>query len=104
MSTASTEFVPESYPYDVDPDDHCETSITAYQHALPVLDFLRKKLGKAREELHIYDPYYCAGCSLHCLLNFVGGCFVLFCFVLFFGERERGGEGVFHKKIQEQAH
>ena len=44
LSTASTEFVPESYPYDVDPDDHCETSITAYQHALPVLDFLRKNL------------------------------------------------------------
>lgn len=48
-------------PFPADPDDHCETSKTAYQHIVPFLRALAKKLKKTPEKLKIYDPYYCAG-------------------------------------------
>ena len=74
-----------------DPRDHCETSQAAYEHVAPVLQLLvrshpnaclactgiatavcgctpsvramlqAERLGKPREDLLIYDPYYCAG-------------------------------------------
>mmetsp|Transcript_17451 Transcript_17451/g.33681 ORF Transcript_17451/g.33681 Transcript_17451/m.33681 type:complete len:450 (-) Transcript_17451:240-1589(-) len=50
-----------SYPFQANPDDHCETSADAYRDVVPVLDLLAGRLKKSREELQIYDPYYCAG-------------------------------------------
>eukprot|EP01038_Epipyxis_sp_PR26KG_P005923 gene5923-8170_t len=50
------------YPYQVDDDDHCETPIEAYQDIIPILDNLINHLGyNSREELKIYDPFYCEG-------------------------------------------
>ena len=50
------------YPYTVDDNDHCETPLAAYEDIAPVLDtILRKKGGKSRSDLVIYDPYFCEG-------------------------------------------
>jgi len=49
------------HPFDWDPADDCETSIQAYRDIAPVLKKLASKLGKTKEELRIYDPYYCQG-------------------------------------------
>lgn len=49
------------HPFEVDPDDHCETPPVAYQHIAPILNTLAKGLGKEPSELEIYDPYFCAG-------------------------------------------
>lgn len=51
----------ESYPFEVNPDDHCETSLEAYSHIAPVLEVLAANLGKKKEQLSIFDPFYCAG-------------------------------------------
>lgn len=48
-------------PFEADPDDHCETSPTAYLHIAPVLNYIAEKLNKKPADLVIYDPYYCAG-------------------------------------------
>eukprot|EP00976_Prorocentrum_cordatum_P016546 332842-Prorocentrum_minimum.AAC.3 len=47
------------HPFEWDPADDCETSIQAYRDIAPVLKKLASKLGKTKEELRIYDPYYC---------------------------------------------
>jgi flagellum-specific peptidoglycan hydrolase FlgJ len=52
---------PLEHPFETDADDHCETSLEAYEDIAPVLDAIAKKLGKTRAELRIYDPYFCAG-------------------------------------------
>jgi hypothetical protein len=49
------------YPFAPNPADHCETPLVAYKDILLVLDFLAASLGKSRESLRIYDPYYCDG-------------------------------------------
>lgn len=50
------------YPFAVDDDDdHCETSPEAYRDVDAILGRLADLLGKTREELAIYDPYYCTG-------------------------------------------
>jgi hypothetical protein len=48
-------------PFQADPDDHCETSPTAYKDILPLLAFLAARLDKRISTVSIYDPYYCAG-------------------------------------------
>ena len=48
-------------PFEANPDDHCETSLAAYGDVVQLLELLAQKLGKAPEELRIYDPYYCSG-------------------------------------------
>jgi hypothetical protein len=50
-----------NYPFDVNPADHCETPLAAYRDISNVLEFLATSLGKTRESLIIYDPYYCNG-------------------------------------------
>lgn len=50
-----------SYPFSVETDDHCETSPQAFEDIAPLLTVLAKQLGKAKGDLRIYDPYYCAG-------------------------------------------
>ena len=64
------------FPYEVNPDDHCESPMTAYADIRPVLDlFVRQQRGTAFQSNHanskggagagadicIYDPYYCNG-------------------------------------------
>jgi hypothetical protein len=49
------------HAFDVDQADHCETPFRAYQDILPVLDQIAKSCGKERQNLIIYDPYYCDG-------------------------------------------
>ena len=51
----------EPFPYEVNPDDHCETPPDAYRDVDPLLSDLCRRLGKAKSELRIYDPYYCDG-------------------------------------------
>eukprot|EP00049_Salpingoeca_infusionum_P009832 m.167268 g.167268 ORF g.167268 m.167268 type:complete len:480 (+) comp14456_c0_seq1:306-1745(+) len=48
-------------PWECDEADHCETPLLAYQHIAPLLDALAAILGKTRETLFVYDPYYCGG-------------------------------------------
>ena len=45
-----------SFPYPVDPDDHCETPVDAYSHVSSLLRSFPP--GSSAE---IYDPYYCDG-------------------------------------------
>lgn len=49
------------YPYEVQPDDHCETPIEAYEDLGCFLKFIAQKLNKTTEELFIYDPFFCEG-------------------------------------------
>ena len=49
---------PPTHAFDVDQDDHCETSGEAYDDIVPLLHELAGMLGR---DLTIYDPYYCAG-------------------------------------------
>jgi hypothetical protein len=50
-----------SHPYDHDPADDCETSFQAYSDVAAVLKKLAQRLGKSKEALCIWDPYYCNG-------------------------------------------
>lgn len=50
-----------SFPFKANEDDHCETSLQAYKDIAIFLDLICAKLHKARADLTIYDPYYCAG-------------------------------------------
>ncbi|CAM9405933.1 unnamed protein product [Phaeothamnion confervicola] len=49
------------YPYEVDEDDHAETSGAAYADVAPLLEGVATALGKAKHELAVYDPYFCKG-------------------------------------------
>eukprot|EP01033_Poteriospumella_lacustris_P015162 gene15162-10851_t len=49
------------YPYEVQPDDHCETPIEAYEDLGCFLNFIAQKLNKTPQELFIYDPFFCEG-------------------------------------------
>ena len=59
-------------PYKADPLDHAETPGVAYEHIVQLLDFVCMKLGKSRDSLIIYDPYYCKGAVIEnlCKLGF----------------------------------
>lgn len=41
--------------------DHCETPAQAYTDIAPVLEHLANLLGKTKDTVQIYDPYFCAG-------------------------------------------
>jgi hypothetical protein len=45
------------FPFDTDPDDHCETPIESYRDIVPMLE----QLEDYNTSLSIYDPYYCNG-------------------------------------------
>lgn len=49
------------FPFDTSSEDHCETPQIAYEDIGPVLSFLAESIGKSRETVQIWDPYYCAG-------------------------------------------
>ena len=50
-----------TYPYEVFDDDHCETPAEAYQDISQVLETFARLIGKDKDSLTIYDPYYCEG-------------------------------------------
>ena len=63
---AEGERVARSYPFQPDPDDHCESPFEAYQDIAPLLHQLAARLSRRPSELRIYDPFYCAGaCVKH---------------------------------------
>ena len=51
----------ESEPYPTDFHDDFETDLAAIQHIEPILYRLAVGLGKKKEDLIIYDPYFCKG-------------------------------------------
>ena len=52
----------QEFPFGVDPDDHCESPLNAYQDIQSILDKLVELLGKkSKDKLKVYDPYYCNG-------------------------------------------
>lgn len=51
----------QSFPYDTNEDDHCETPAQAYVDIQSILDALCKSIGKSKSSLKIYDPYFCNG-------------------------------------------
>eukprot|EP00300_Choanocystis_sp_HF-7_P012902 c18082_g1_i1.p1 GENE.c18082_g1_i1~~c18082_g1_i1.p1 ORF type:complete len:350 (+),score=70.72 c18082_g1_i1:38-1087(+) len=55
--------VPSAVPlsFETHDDDHCETSLDAYNHIAPALAAIAKVLEKSPADLAIYDPYYCQG-------------------------------------------
>jgi len=52
-----------SFPFPVAADDHCETDRAALEDAAALLRPLARALGRAPEELRLYDPYFCAGAA-----------------------------------------
>jgi hypothetical protein len=50
-----------THAFEVDPDDHCETSPEAHKNVVNFLAKIAERVGKKPSELVIYDPYYCAG-------------------------------------------
>jgi len=51
-----------NYPFEIDPQDHCETPEVAHDHISNFLTYLAQEvLKKDKSELRIYDPYYCEG-------------------------------------------
>jgi hypothetical protein len=49
------------YPFQTDSDDHCETPIEAYCDISVFLESVGKSLGKSKESIIVYDPYFCEG-------------------------------------------
>lgn len=47
-----------SFPFETDPDDHCESPLQAYED---IVNFLQAYKGKPQSKLSIYDPYFCNG-------------------------------------------
>jgi len=45
----------------VDARDHCETAERAYEDISLVLERVAKVLGKTKDSVKIYDPFYCEG-------------------------------------------
>jgi len=51
-----------TFPYEVDPDDHCESPLDAYEAIVPLLESFGRRLRKqSKSQLSIYDPYFCDG-------------------------------------------
>lgn len=57
-----------TFPYETDPDDHCESPLEAYEDIVTLLQSHARRLypkrssaSEAQQQLTIYDPYYCNG-------------------------------------------
>ena len=50
-----------SLSFDADWHDHCETPFDAFRDVEPLLFRIAQALGRTKETLRIYDPYYCEG-------------------------------------------
>ena len=53
------------FPFETDPDDHCESPIDAYRDIVPMLRLFDNMKSRTRQDSTsspcIYDPYYCNG-------------------------------------------
>ena len=52
------------FPFEVDPDDHCESPLEAYEDIAPLLQSYGRRIHSGKEsskQLSIYDPYFCNG-------------------------------------------
>jgi len=53
------------FPFETDPDDHCESPMDAYQDIVPFLTAYQEQQRRQRRDgnyhVQIYDPYYCNG-------------------------------------------
>ena len=50
------------FPYKVDPDDHCESPLKAYEDIVLLLKSYGRWIRKeSMSQLSIYDPYFCNG-------------------------------------------
>lgn len=49
------------YPYEVVPDDHCETPIEAYEDVSSLLQLYAQSISQPIDKLFVYDPYFCEG-------------------------------------------
>jgi len=57
------------FPFQTDPDDHCESPLEAYQDIVPLLQSYRTDKSSRTNDLAIYDPYYCNGTVVRHLTN-----------------------------------
>ena len=58
-----------TWPFPTDYNDHFSTTDAALADLVPGLDRLASALGKTRDSLVLYDPFYCDGSVVQ-----VGGC------------------------------
>lgn len=49
------------WKFEVDYNDHFETPLIAYKDIDLILITIAKSVGKSKDDLIIYDPYYCHG-------------------------------------------
>ena len=49
------------YSFQADRGDHCQTSLRAHEDSAVFLDLVASLLGKNRNILSIFDPYFCTG-------------------------------------------
>lgn len=49
------------YPYETNDDDHCESPLEAYKHISMILELISQRIHKSKEDLVIYDPFFCEG-------------------------------------------
>ncbi|CAJ1366206.1 unnamed protein product, partial [Effrenium voratum] len=61
MKATVSAVVSIQHPFEVNGDDHCETSLEAYRDVEPILHHIASLLGRDPKKLRIYDPFYCAG-------------------------------------------
>jgi len=50
-----------THPFPVDPFDQCETPLQAYREIEPLLSLLASRLKIEKQDLLIFDPYFCHG-------------------------------------------
>ena len=48
-------------PFEAEAEDHCETPLEAFRDIEPLLFALSQRLGRPKEQLAIYDPFFCEG-------------------------------------------
>lgn len=51
----------DSRPFITNISDDAETPLRAYKHIEPILSSITSSLGKNKEDIILYDPYYCCG-------------------------------------------
>eukprot|EP00934_Nitzschia_sp_Nitz4_P004046 Nitzschia sp. Nitz4//scaffold106_size73319//26794//28158//NITZ4_005733-RA/size73319-augustus-gene-0.1-mRNA-1//1//CDS//3329532511//4036//frame0 len=61
-ATASQDASSLDFPFETDPDDHCESPKEAYQNVVPFLQSIGSRGSHIpASKLKIYDPYFCNG-------------------------------------------
>ena len=60
-SKLEEELEASAYNFPVCDDDHCESPVEAYEDISFFLEKIGNAVGKSKENLIIFDPYYCEG-------------------------------------------